>query len=200
MVRRAGLSILFGLVLAACGADGQDSQGSPQETAPTQPPASLPPAQNRLVFRRVDGSEIEMPGRPIAWCGPDDVRPGTVLQVAAIDGVKRTSDEWFSYWYVWAVPEDVEEGESISFPLPRAWDDERGVQIFVGDSVTENEASTSGEDSSGQISFSQASCEIGAPIEFTVDAVIDSEFFDGDPVRAEGTFRGVLEPPPAGYS
>ena len=199
MVRRAGLSILLGIVLAACGADKRDSQGSRPATAPAQPPASLPADQNRLVFRREDGSEIEMPGRPIAWCGPDDVRPGTVLQVAAIDGVKRTSDERFSYWYVWAVPEDVEEGESISFPLPRAWDDARGVQIFVGDSVTDNEASTSGEDSSGQISFSQATCEIGAPIEFTVDAVIDSEFYDGDPVKANGTFRGVLDEAPKGY-
>jgi hypothetical protein len=200
MLHRVGLPIVLALVLAACGTDGQDSEGRSQATTPTQPPvASLPALQNRLVFRRVDGSEIEMSGRPIAWCGPDDSIPGTVLQVAAIMGLKRTEDEWFSYWHVWAIPADVAEGKPISFPPPRAWGDERGVQIFVGDSATENEASTSGEDSGGEIVFSQASCKVGAPIEFTVDAVIDSEFFDGDPVKAEGTFRGVLEPPPEGY-
>jgi hypothetical protein len=145
-------------------------------------------------------SEIEIPGRPIAWCGPDDALPGTVLQIAAIEGVKRTADDWFSYWHVWAVPADVESGRPISFPLDPVWEDRRGAQVFVGDSETDNEASTAGEDSSGHIVFAHASCEVGAPIEFTVDAVIDSEFFDGDPVEVKGTFRGALERPPEGYS
>jgi hypothetical protein len=195
MLFRAVASTILVLLLAACGSAEPGSQANRQPATTTAAATS----ENRLVFRRVDGSVIEMPGEPTAWCGPDDAIPGTVLQVAAIMGVQRTEDEWFSYWHVWAVPADVEEGRAISFPLPPAWDDERGAQIFVGDSVTENEASTSGEDSSGQIVFSQASCELGAPIEFTLDAVIDSEFFDGDPVEARGTFRGALEQPPEGY-
>jgi hypothetical protein len=200
MVYRAGVQVLLALVLVACGSGDPDVRDVAQSTAPTQGSAETSPsAESDLVFRRADGSEIEMPGRPVAWCGRDDHLPGTVLQIAAIMGVERTADEWFSYWQVWAVPADVQAGKPVSFPLNPAWDSHRGVHIFVGDSVTENEASTGGEDSSGRIVFSQASCHLAAPIEFTLDAVIDSEFFDGEPVRAHGTFRGVLERPPPGY-
>jgi hypothetical protein len=36
-------------------------------------------------------------------------------------------------------------------------------------------------------------------VEFTIDAVIDSEFFDGKPITARGTFHGVVGDPPAGW-
>ena len=185
------------LLLAACGSNEPGFQGS-KPTTPTTTTTEEPPFENSLVFLRLDGSVIEMPGRPVAWCGPDDAIPGTVLQVAAITGVKRTADEWFSYWHVWATPDDVGSGEPISFPLDPAWGDMRGAQIFVGDSETENEASTAGEDSTGQIVFTKASCDVGAPVEFNIDAVIDSEFFDGDPVEVKGKFSGVLGPAPEG--
>jgi hypothetical protein len=164
-------------------------------------PSGSERAAQGLVFERADGSNIEMPGRPLVWCGPwNDVIPDHVLHVAAVGGVKRQAGEkWFTYWQLWAIPEHIEGRAAVGFPGNYTFDDPSGVVLFVGDAETRNEASTTGKDSSGQIVFAQASCDVGAPIEFTIDAVVDSEFSDGDLVTAKGTFRGVVGPPPEGY-
>jgi hypothetical protein len=163
--------------------------------------SSSEPAAEGLVFERADGSRIEMSGRPLVWCGPwNDEIPDEALQIAAVGGIERKPGErWFSYWQLWAVPEHIEGKAVVLFPGSYTFYDPSGVVLFVGDLETKNEASSKGEDSSGQIVFTQASCEVGAPIEFTIDAVIDSEFSDGDLVTAKGTFRGVVEPPPERY-
>jgi hypothetical protein len=155
-----------------------------------------------LVFERADGSRIEMRGRPLVWCGPwNDEIPDTALQIAAVGGIERKPGEkWFSYWQLWAVPEDIEGQAAVVFPGNYTFYDPSGVVLFVGDLETKNEASSKGEDSSGQIVFTQASCEVGAPIEFTIDAVVDSEFGDREPVTVTGTFRGVVGEPPARWS
>lgn len=202
MLQRALFSALFLLVAAACGSNEERLDGNAQTTRPIseQPADTTPPSENNLLFRRADGSEIEIPGRPVAWCGPDDEYPGTVLQVAAIESIERTAAALHSsFWHVRAAPKDIRGGEPISFPLKPDWEGRRGAAVFAYDASTENEASTAGEDSSGRILFRRASCEVGAPIEFEVDAVIDSEFLDGDAVTATGIFRGVLDDPPEGY-
>jgi hypothetical protein len=187
MVYRVGLLLLLTSVLAGCGGGSQDS-----------PPSPAP--HEGLEFRRADGSRIEMRGRPLVWCGPwNDVIPDQALHVAAVGGVERKpGEEWFSYWQLWAIPEDVEGGAAVGFPGDYTFDDPSGVVLFVGDAQTQNEASTTGDDSSGQAAFSQADCKAGSTVEFTIDAIVDSEFSDGDPVKVKGTFRGVVQAPPEG--
>ena len=160
-----------------------------------------PGGSEALVFERADGSTIEMPGRPLVWCGPwNDSIPDHALHVAAIGGVERhPGEKWCTYWHLWAIPDQIDGQVAVGFPGNYTYDDPSGVVVFVGDSKTKNESSSTGQDSSGQIVFAEASCEVGAPIEFTIDAVIDSEFSDGEVITAKGTFRGVVEPPPEGY-
>jgi hypothetical protein len=187
------------LAFAAC---GETRQVEREPGLSTRAPSSGTDesAPNALIFRRADGSEIEMQGKPLVWCGPwNDEIPDQAIQVAAIGDVQRKpGQEFFSYWQLWAIPGDVQAGSAVRFPGDYTFDDPRGVVLFVGDTETENESSTEGEDSHGRIVFSHASCDVGDPVEFTIDAVIDSEFFDGKPITARGTFRGVVGDPPAG--
>jgi hypothetical protein len=188
------------LALAACG-ETRQVEREPGLSTPASSSGTGESAPKALIFRRADGSEIEMQGKPLVWCGPwNDEIPDRTIQVAAIGDVPRkTGQKWFSYWQLWAIPGDVEEGSAVGFPGDYTFDDPRGVVLFVGDAETENESSTEGEESRGQIAFSQASCDVGDPVEFTIDAVIDSEFFDGKPITARGTFHGVVGDPPAGW-
>jgi hypothetical protein len=189
MVRRVAFLFLLACVLAACG--GEESS----------PPRTSPSPGTSLVVERADGSQIDMPGRPLVWCGPwNDLIPDHALHVAAVGDVERKrGEEWFSYWHLWAIPEHIESQAAVGFPGDYTFDDPSGVVLFVGDAETGNEASTNGDDSSGQIVFTKASCEVGDPVEFTVDAVVDSEFGDGDPVKVKGMYRGVVERSPEGY-
>jgi hypothetical protein len=154
-----------------------------------------------LVFSRADGSEIDIPGRAVVWCGPwNDMIPAQALQIAAIEGVERAAgQEWFSYWRVWAIVEDVRGGQPVTLPNQFIWNKPRRAEIFVGDFPTENEASSKQEGSSGHIVFRKATCELGGEVEFTIDAAIGSEFGDGEPVFGAGTFKGLVSDPPAGY-
>ena len=102
--------------------------------------------------------------------------------------------------HLWAIPDHIEGKAVVVFPGDYTFEDPSGVVLFVGDFETKNEASSTGEDSSGQIVFTEASCEVGAPVEFTIDAVVDSEFGDREPVVVKGKFSGdVGEPPAGGY-
>ena len=156
-------------------------------------------ADQGLVFERTDGSRVEMPGRPLVWCGRwNDVIPDHALHVAAIGGVERQpGEQWFTYWALWAIPEDIASGAAVAFPGDYTFDDPSGVVLFVGDAETGNEASTTGEDSSGKVVFSQADCSVGSAVEFTIEAVVDSEFGDAEPITVKGTFRGIVGEPPA---
>jgi hypothetical protein len=181
MLLRLPLLIVLSLALVACGDGGVGSEATnpiPEETG--------------LVFQRADGSSFETRGHPLVWCGPwNDVISQHALHV--IGGLRhQAGDDWSTYWQLWATPRDVTEGTPVRFPGDYTFDDPSGVVFFVGDAETGNEASTTGEDSSGKIVFSQFSCDVGSPIEFTIDAVVDSEFGDADPIAVTGTFRGVV--------
>jgi hypothetical protein len=158
-------------------------------------------ADGGLIFHRADGSTIAFAGTVQAWCGPwNDVIPTRALHVAALGGLRRQPGKWPSYWYLWAVPNDAQAGRRVRFPVDfPAWNKPAGAKLFVGDWPTRNELSTQEEDSSGWISFAQAGCEPGNPVEFSIDAVVGSEFGDAEPVRVEGSFSGVVGEPPPGF-
>jgi hypothetical protein len=187
-VLRSFLFLALVALVAACGG----SSG---------PVAEVSGSPATLIFSRADGSEIEMPGRPVVWCGPwNDMIPAQALQIAALEGIEpKPGQEWISYWQVWAIVEDVGGGEPVHFPNEFVWNRPRGAELFVGDFLTRNEASTKQEGSSGHIVFTKATCELGGEVEFTLDASIGSEFSDRGPVFGSGTFKGVVSDPPAGF-
>jgi hypothetical protein len=193
-MRRVALLVLgVALAVSACGSEDE-------ETA-TQPRVAKRVEASGLVFRRADGSRIDFPGRVVAWCGPWNYEeiPARALHIAAIEGVERSGQQWFSYWRVWAIVEDVRGGKPVRFPNRFVWNKPRGAEIFVGDFPTENETSTKQEQSSGQIAFEEATCELDGRVEFTLDVVVGSEFGDREPIVGKGSFSGVVSEPPAGY-
>lgn len=89
-----------------------------------------------------------------------------------------------------AVRRDVQIGQAIEFPNDFVWNKPHGAQLFAFDAPIE--VSSAEEESSGSIVFSRLSCQLGGVVEFTVQAVLGSELFDGKFVQVSGTYRGYV--------
>lgn len=141
-------------------------------------------ANAELVFKRANGSTMQIAGSPDVWCGPWETGKGA----RTIHIVQRTRR---SGWELSAVLADVKDGQRIKFP---SFEDNppHGALGFVYQRTPLIEASTNTEDASGSLVFSEASCQIGATVAFTVHAVMGSELFEGTKVRVNGTFQGVV--------
>lgn len=138
-------------------------------------------AEAQLVFKRPSGSAIHFNGQPRAWCGPwaeDVARPSFHV---GLRSARRG-------WELSAVRRDVQIGRSIEFPNDFVWNKPHGAQLFAFDAPIE--ASTAEEESSGSMVFSHLSCRLGSVVEFSVEAVLGSELFEGTPVQVSGTYRG----------
>ena len=91
-----------------------------------------------------------------------------------------------SGWKLQAVIGDVKIGEKITFPNTFVWNQPKGVLIFVNDPP--NQLSTQGEESRGGIVFQKLVSGTKGEVEFSIDAVIGSEFEGGDSLKVSGTF------------
>jgi hypothetical protein len=138
-------------------------------------------AEAGLVFKRPGGSEIQFTGAPRAWCGPWDDEVARPSVHVALRNAKRG-------WELSAVRRDLVLGGRIEFPNAFVSTRPHGAQLFAFDGAIE--ASGAEEESSGSIVFSRLSCRLGGVVEFSVDAVLGSELFNGKPVRVSGTYRG----------
>ena len=87
---------------------------------------------------------------------------------------------------------DINRRPRVRFPLGFVWNRPKGVEIFVYDRRTKNEASSETEEAGGTITFSRLTCQKGSVVRFDVNGVLGSEFFDGKRIRIGGTFRGVI--------
>jgi N-acetylneuraminic acid mutarotase len=149
-----------------------------------------------LVFRRADGSRIAFDGRLRAWCGAwNDPGSPQTLHVAVL----RRAGPGFAlpHWHVSAVAADVARRAVVRFPVGIHERHPHGALVFVADTPTGNEVSTEQEDARGSISFSPVRCAAGSPVRFTISAVLGSEFGDGKPIRAAGTYEGTIGGRPA---
>lgn len=137
-----------------------------------------PAADARLVFEREDGTTLPT-GDPIVWCGKWDYDVATpALHIGTYN------------WHLAAVRRDLVKGKAFRFPHSFNFDEPSKAQLFIADRPTGNELNTDGEDSSGRIFFRRISCRPGRIVEFTIDAVVDSEFGDRKPMHVTGRFRG----------
>ncbi len=144
-------------------------------------------ARAELVFKRPNGSTIQFKGAPRAWCGPweaDVARPSIHV---ALRNARRG-------WELSAVRRDVQIGQSIEFPNDFVWNKPRGAQLFAFDAPIE--ASTAEEESSGSMVFSHLSCQLGGVVEFSIEAVLGSELFNGKSAQVSGTYRGHVSKRP----
>lgn len=138
-----------------------------------------------LRFARPGGAEIPFAGTPTVRCGPWE--PGVHRRSVFVELRNRNRA-----WQLRAVLADVVAGKPIRFPTSIVDARPHGAVLFVAQRQPLIEASTNEEEASGSLSFSQASCQPGATVSFTVHALLGSELFEGRKVRADGSFTGTV--------
>ncbi|MFN2467361.1 MAG: hypothetical protein ABR521_04415 [Gaiellaceae bacterium] len=144
-----------------------------------------------IEVRRVDGSRVELTGEPSVRCGPvgdADPERGEALYILG-GGLARATGE--AGWILFAEIREVRVDRPVAFPHART--DHPMLFVNVPPGI---EASSSEEGSSGRLTFDRLTCEVGEEVSFSVDAVLGSERHGGEPIRIEGSFRGVVEAAP----
>ncbi len=173
-------SIILITLLTGCGDDGSPGPGCGDPC-------------NSLVFTREDSSVIEFPAsaETYAWCG--DWNPEQV-PVPALHVWFGTLESAEAGWRMRAVVDDIELETPLPFPITFVWDQPEGVHMFLNDPP--NELATDTEDASGTITFHQLPCPDGKTVEFSIEAVLGSEYGDMPSVAVTGSFTGNLASPP----
>jgi len=150
--------------------------------------------KNNLIFERSNGTQVQFKPNTFVWCGPweEDLIPVETLHILV--GFDPAAQENKSGWMLQAVISDVKIGEEMKFPNTFTWNQPEGVLLFVLDDP--NELSTQEEESRGGIVFQKSSCGTGGEVQFSIDAVIGSEFSGGDSLKVSGTFYAPITGPP----
>ena len=180
-----------GSVLLTCLAVTAALSVSCSDSGPSDPS----PVQGMLVFTRADNSRLSFAkGAAVSvWCAPWEEGVVATPSLQILFGQK--ADE--PHWWLHAAVADVTIGQALAFPNNFVWDQPKGVDIFVGDPVGPNELSTQAGGSGGSITFQQLDCGNGGGVEFTIDAVIGSEFGNGPSIGVSGDFRAPVGGPPS---
>ena len=140
---------------------------------------SGPSGASSPVFRRADGSAIVTPDKVRAWCDAEG------LHVYSLGSIHQ------SRWQLEVARKQLRSNHTVRF----SWQRENGIGIFVFDAKTHNEASEGAEGSRGVVTLRRATCRRGGSLEIGLSGTIASEFSDGKPIRASGTYRGSVGPP-----
>jgi hypothetical protein len=133
-------------------------------------------AATSLLFKRADGSAIAFPNTIRTFYD------GEGLHVVTLGS--RTQ----SRWQIGVARAKARSGRVLRF----TWASPNGVEVFVYDAKTRNEASEGAEGSRGRVELQRATCRRGGRIEIGLSGVLASEFSDDKPVRASGTFVGRI--------
>ncbi len=160
----------------------------------SDPIAPLAP-QNNVVFTRANESPVTFSSaaKLYVWCGAWEPGLVTAPSVHVTFGGPGPDDP---FWQLKAVIADVEIGQPLPFPNTFLFDQPRNADLFLLD--PSNELSTQADGSSGSITFQQVNCATGnrGVVEFTINAVIGSEFGDGPTVTASGSLKASVGAPP----
>jgi hypothetical protein len=93
-----------------------------------------------------------------------------------------------SRWQLSVARTGLHPGQTIDF----TWRRPRGIELFVFDATTKNEASEGAEGSRGHVVLRRTTCSSGGAFEIAVSAVVASEFSDGKRIRASGVVNGTI--------
>jgi hypothetical protein len=134
---------------------------------------------DRVAFTRPDGAPVAFPRKARVWCGrwERDV-PERALHVRI--GGRH------GLWELRAVVADVRRDPVVHFPHFFVWNRPSEASLFATDG--DNELSTAQEEASGQITFGRVRCGRRLAVRFRIDAVLGSEFFEGDEWTVRGSF------------
>jgi hypothetical protein len=142
-----------------------------------------------LTFTRADSTVVESGATPFVCCGLYD--PGFVnehaMRIVMYDPANTKVG-----WQILILTDRAQAGAVTTLPtvvvppskVPH-------VSMFAADSL--NELSSDTEESSGTITVHSFECTSTAiRIDFSVDAVLGSEFGDGPSMRVQGAFRAAF--------
>jgi hypothetical protein len=177
---------LIGVLSCFCCGCGDDGTGQPPKGSSAQ-----------LEFTREDGSAVEFSGDAelYVWCGawePD------VVPVPSLHVWFGSTSEVGPTWRLSAVVGDIGIGDTLFFPNYFIWDQPDSVLLGLFDPP--NELATDTEGSSGTIVFERIPCLDGDVVEFSIDAVIGSEYGDMPWVAVSGHFVARVTSPFPGTS
>lgn len=149
--------------------------------------------QNNLVFTRANGTPITFSSaaKLYAWCGAWEPGAINAPTVHVVFGGPGTNDP---FWQLSAVRANVTIGQPLQFPNAFIFDQPKNADFFLLDPP--NEVSTQIASSSGSITFQRLNCSTGGAVEFTINAVIGSEFSGSPSVTASGRFQAPIGSPP----
>jgi hypothetical protein len=159
------------LATAACGESNTTGPGTNQAN------------ENTLVFTRADQSTImfDAGAQLRVWCGPWEEG---LIATPAVHVLFAGPGQTNRSWKLTAVRADVRIGVPLVFPNSFIFDQPRNADLFILDEP--NELSTSTSRSNGSMVFQQLNCAPGGRVEFTIAAVVGSEFGNGPSVAAAG--------------
>ena len=176
----ARLVLAAAALLVACGKDDSPN-------APGPVPATV--VADSLDFKRPDSSVVVMGTTPLVCCGLYD--PSFVneraMRVVLYDSANQKPG-----WEILILIDRAQAGATTTLPttvvapskVPR-------VSMFVAD--LGNELSSDTQESSGTITVHSFSCSpTTIQIDFSVDAILGSEFGDGPPMVVKGTFQATF--------
>ena len=187
-VRSLAAVALLALV-TACGKD------EPHRTATGPAPSPGPPVttavyEDSLRFF-IGGPDLEMGATPLVCCGLYD--PGFVNE-SAMRIVFYDPANTKPGWQLLILVNRAQQGEVATLPttvvapshVPR-------ISMFVP--TLSNEFSSDAQGSTGTITVHSFSCtSTSIQVDFSIDATIHSEYWDGGAIQVKGTFRGTFPP------
>jgi hypothetical protein len=179
-VRPLSLLLAAAVLFTACGEDdGPNAPGSAVEVA----------IIDSLVFTRADSSRVTMGVIPLVCCGPYD--PGFVNE-RAMRIVFYDPANLLPGWQILVLTDRALAGEFTTLPTTVVPPSQVPfVSLFVAG--IGNALSSDTQDSSGTITVHSFECDAAAiRIDFSVDAVLGSEFGGGPSMRVQGTFEATF--------
>lgn len=146
---------------------------------------------NDIIFVRKDLSVVQFSeSAPIyIWYGDYNLGEASKPALHVWVGARSPTQP---YWLLRVVTSRIELNVPLSLPRVFVKDVPKGIQLFLCDPP--NELATTREGSSGTITFHKHPSS--GLVDFSIDAVMGSEYFDLPTVTARGRFIGQITAPP----
>jgi hypothetical protein len=174
----ARLFVVTAAILVACTRDENPNAPGPATVV-----------ADSLEFSRADSTVVEMGTTPLVCCGLYD--PSFVneraIRIVLYDPANQKPG-----WQILILLDRAQAGAITTLPTtPVAPSKVPYVSMFAAD--IGNELSSDVEESSGTITVHSFSCgSTTIEIDFSVDAILGSEFGDGPAMAVKGTFRATF--------
>jgi hypothetical protein len=152
---------------------------------------------------------VKLPDEVHAWCGPERSAPPAEHERAPSPPKARelwvvggqlpaeNAKEADTFWVFSSPTKTIKRSPRIELPDEG---EARHAALFVYDSATPNELSSSEEDAKGRVEVVEWGCEKGDTVRISVDATLDGELFETPTATVKGEIEtSIGDPLPVPY-